>query len=80
MDLPDDRQNTRGKWRIEKGKLIRSWRFTGESADTTSVDEISDLNQKILKFRMISEEGPGKPEGIVLPTEFFTSTRVKEKK
>lgn len=58
MDLPDDRQNTRGKWRIEKGKLIRSWRFTGESADTTSVDEISDLNQKILKFRMIPRKDP----------------------
>ncbi len=80
MDPPDDGTNSHGKWRIDKGKLITTWRFTDETSDTSAVEEIIELNQKIFKSRIISEEGPGKPEGQVLPSEVFTVTRVKEKK
>ena len=34
----------------------------------------------VVKSRIISQEGPGKPEGQVLPSEIFTVTRVAEKK
>jgi hypothetical protein len=27
LDPPDEGDNTRGKWRIEHGKLIETWRF-----------------------------------------------------
>jgi hypothetical protein len=80
MDPPDEGDNTRGKWRIEHGRLIETWRFSGESSDSTSVDEIIELTDKIFKSRTISQEGPGKPEGQVLPSEIFTVTRVTTKK
>jgi len=79
MDPPDEGDNSRGKWRIEHGRLIETWRFRDESADSTSVDEIIELTEKIFKSRIISQEGPGKPEGQVLPSEIFTVTRVTEK-
>ena len=78
MDPPDEGDNSRGKWRIEHGRLIETWRFRDESSDSTSVDEIIELT-KIFKSRIISQEGPGKPEGQVLPSEIFTVTRVTEK-
>ena len=31
LDPPDEGDNTRGKWRIEHGKLIDTWRFSDES-------------------------------------------------
>ena len=80
MDPPDEGDNSRGKWRIEHGRLIETWRFNGESSDSTSVDEIIELNEKISKSRIISQEGPGKPESQVLPSEIFTVTRVTTKK
>ena len=80
MDPPDDGTNSHGKWRIEKGKLITTWRFEDETADTTAVDEIIELNQNVFKHRTISEEGPGTPEGRVFPSEVFTVTRLKDKK
>ena len=80
MDPPDEGDNSRGKWQIEHGRLIEIWRFSGESSDSTSVDEIIELTEKIFKSRIISQEGPGKPEGQVLPSEIFTVTRVREKK
>ena len=80
MDPPDEGDNSRGKWRIEHGRLIETWRFTDESSDSTSVEEIIELTEKIFKSRIISQEGPGKPEGLVLPSEIFTVTRVTEKK
>jgi hypothetical protein len=80
MDPPDEGDNSRGKWRIEHGRLIETWRFTDETSDSSSVDEIIELNEKIFKSRIISQEGPGKPEGQVLPSEVFTVTRVTEKK
>jgi hypothetical protein len=80
MDPPDEGDNTRGKWRIEHGRLIETWRFAGESSDSTSVEEIIELTEKIFKSRIISQEGPGRPEGQVLPSEIFTVTRVKAKK
>ena len=80
MDPPDEGDNSRGKWRIEHGRLIETWRFRDESSDSTSVEEIVELTEKIFKSRIISQEGPGKPEGQVLPSEIFTVTRVTEKK
>jgi hypothetical protein len=80
LDPPDEGDNTRGKWRIEHGKLIETWRFTGESSDSTSTEEIIELTEKIFKSRIISQEGPGNPEGQVLPSEIFTVTRVTDKK
>jgi len=80
MDPPDEGDNSRGKWQIEHGRLIEIWRFSGESSDSTSVDEIIELTEKIFKSRIISQEGPGKPEGQVLPSEVFTVTRVTTKK
>jgi hypothetical protein len=80
MDPPDEGDNSRGKWRIEHGRLIETWRFRDESSDSTSVEEIIELTEKIFKSRIISQEGPGRPEGQVLPSEIFTVTRVTEKK
>jgi hypothetical protein len=80
LDPPDEGDNTRGKWRIEHGRLITTWRFSGESSDSTTVDEIRELTKKILKLRIISQEGPGRPEGQILPSEIFTLTRVTTKK
>jgi hypothetical protein len=80
LDPPDEGDNTRGKWRIEHGKLIETWRFTDESSDSTSTEEIIALNEKTFKSRIISQEGPGKPEGQVLPSQIFIVTRVAEKK
>ena len=80
LDPPDEGDNTRGKWRIEHGRLITTWRFSGESSNSTAVDEISELTQKILKFRTISQEGPSRPEGQVLPSKIFTLIRVTTKK
>jgi hypothetical protein len=80
MDPPDEGDNSRGKWRIEHGRLIETWRFNGESSDSTSADEIIELTEKIFKSRIISQEGPGRPEGQVLPSEIFTVTRVTTKK
>jgi len=80
MDPPDEGDNSRGKWRIEHGRLIETWRFSDESSYSTSVEEIIELTEKIFKSRIISQEGPGKPEGQVLPSEIFTVTRVTEKK
>jgi hypothetical protein len=77
MDPPDEGDNSRGKWRIEHGRLIETWRFSDESSDSTSVDEIIELTEKIFKSRIISQEGAGKPEGKVLRSEIFTVTRVK---
>jgi hypothetical protein len=80
LDPPDEGDNTRGKWRIEHGKLIETWRFSDESSDSTSAEEIIELTDKIFKSRIISQEGPGKPEGQVLPSEIFTVTRVTQEK
>jgi hypothetical protein len=80
LDPPDEGDNTRGKWRIDHGRLIETWRFGDESSDSSSVEEIIELTQKIFKSRIISEEGPGKPEGQVLPSEIFTVNRVTTKK
>ena len=79
LDPPDEGDNTRGKWRIEHGRLIETWRFTDETEDSSSVQEIIELTEKTFKSRIILQEGPGKPEGQVLPSEIFTVTRVTEK-
>jgi len=79
LDPPDEGDNTRGKWRIEHGRLIETWRLTDETEDSSSVEDIVELAEKIFKSRIILQEGPGKPEGQVLPSEIFTVTRVTEK-
>ena len=79
LDPPDEGDNTRGKWRIEHGRLIETWRLTDETEDSSSVEEIIELTEKIFKSRIILQEGPGKPEGQVLSSEIFTVTRVTEK-
>ena len=78
LDPPDEGDNTRGKWRIEHGRLIETWRFTDETEDSSSVQEIIELTEKTFKSRIILQEGPGKPEGQVLPSQIFTVTRVME--
>jgi len=78
LDPPDEGDNTRGKWRIEHGRLIENWRFTDETEDSSSVQEIIELTEKTFKSRIILQEGPGKPEGQVLPSQIFTVTRVTE--
>jgi hypothetical protein len=80
MDPPDEGDNSRGKWRIEHGRLITTWRFGGDYSDSTAVEEIIELTEKTFKSRIISQEGPGRPEGQVLPSEIFTVTRVTTKK
>jgi len=80
MDPPDEGDNSRGKWRIEHGRLIETWRFRDESSDSTSTEEIIELTEKIFKSGIISQEGPGKPDGQVLRSEIFTVTRVTTKK
>jgi hypothetical protein len=80
LDPPDEGDNTRGKWRIEHGRLIETWRLADENDDSSSVEEIIELTEEIFKSRIILQEGPGKPEGQVLPSEIFTVKRVMEKK
>jgi hypothetical protein len=80
MDPPDEGDNSRGKCWIEHGRLITTWRFSGESSDSTAMEEVIELTGKIFKSRIISQEGPGRPEGQVLPSEIFTVTRVTTKK
>ena len=80
LDSPDEGDNSRGKWRIERRRLIETWRFSHEPSDSTSVEEIIELTEKIFKSRIISQEGPGRPEGQILPSEIFTVTRVTENK
>jgi len=80
LDPPGEGDNTRGKWRIEHGRLIETWRFSDESSDSTAVEEIIELTEKVFKSRIISQEGPGTPEGQVLPSEIFTVSRVTTKK
>ena len=76
LDPPDDGDNTRGKWRIEHGRLIETWRFTDETEDSSSVEEIIELTEKIFKSRIILQEGPGKPEGQVLQKTKFSLSLV----
>jgi hypothetical protein len=78
LDPPDDGDNTRGKWRIEHGRLIETWRLTDETEDSSSVEDIIEITDKTFKSRIILQEGPGRPEGQVLPSEIFTVTRVTE--
>jgi len=70
-------QNTHGKWQIKEGKLIETWRFEGEPSDSSTVDEIIELTSQILRFRTLSQDGPGRPEGLILPSGIYTKKRVK---
>jgi hypothetical protein len=59
-------ENTHGKWRIENGNLITTWRFTGESKDSRTIDEIITLTPETLKIRTLVQDGPGRPANRVL--------------
>jgi hypothetical protein len=54
MDPLDEGDNSRGKWWIEHGRLITTWRFSGESSDSTAAEEIIELTEKVFKSRIIS--------------------------
>ena len=73
-------ENTHGKWRIENGNLITTWRFTGESKDSRTIDEIITLTPETLKIRTVVQDGPGRPPNRVLPSEVFTLTRIPDAK
>jgi hypothetical protein len=81
--LPDDAvlsQRLVGTWRIEKAKLIETWRFLGESEDSRVIQEIVTITSHVLKFRTLSQDGPGRPEGLVLPSGVYTLKRVPDAK
>src|SRR5438034_9291754 len=52
-------QNSHGKWRIENAKLIETWRFVDESEDSRVLQEIIAITSYVLKFRALSQDGPG---------------------
>src|SRR5437773_1936140 len=63
MDPPDEGDNSRGKWRIEHGRLITTWRFRDESSDSTSVEEIIELTEKILSPASFHRKARVSPRG-----------------
>src|SRR6476619_7956583 len=79
LDPPDEGDNTRGKWRIEHGRLIETWRLTDETEDSSAVEEIIELTGKIFKSRIILQDGPGKTQEQVLPSAIFTVNHVTER-
>jgi len=70
--------NTHGNWRIKNGKLIETWRFQDESSDSSTLDEIIELTPTHFRFRTLSQDGPGRPEGLVLPSGIYTETRIPD--
>ncbi len=46
MDPPDEGDNSRGKWRIEHGRLIETWRFSGESSDSSEIFTVTRVTTK----------------------------------
>ena len=73
-------QNTHGKWRIENGRLIETWRFLGQTSDSITVGEIIELTNTTLKIRTLSQEGPGRPQGLALPSGVYTLKWVPDAK
>jgi hypothetical protein len=71
-------QNTHGNWRIKNGQLIETWRFKGESTDSSTVAEIIELTATRFRFRTLSQDGPGRPERLVLPSGIYTETRISD--
>jgi hypothetical protein len=65
-----------GKWRIEGGKLIDTWRFVGAATDSRVVYQIIRLDRHVMRFRALSQDGPFRPPGLVLPSGIYTRTRV----
>jgi hypothetical protein len=76
---PADRPATdrSGRWRIEHGKLMETWRFQGASDDSTVVQQIIQLGLHSMRFRTLSQDGPFRPEGLVLPSGVYMRTRIK---
>jgi len=73
-------QNSHGRWRIENAKLIETWRFVGELEDAQVIEEIIAITSHVLKFRTLSQDGPGRPEGLVLPSGVYTLKRIPDAK
>jgi len=65
-----------GKWRIKDGNLIETWRFEGAQEDSTVVYQIIQLDQRVMRFRTLSQDSPFRPEGLKLPSGVYTRTRV----
>lgn len=42
---------THGKWRIVGGKLVETWRFTGDSENSSATYDIVVIDDKTLKLR-----------------------------
>jgi hypothetical protein len=42
---------THGKWHIKDGRLIQTWRFNGESTDSSASYDILELSSKKLVIR-----------------------------
>jgi hypothetical protein len=66
-----------GKWRIQGGLLIETWRFLGASANSTIVYQIIRLDEHVMRFRTLSQDGPFRPTGLVLPSGIYTRTRIE---
>jgi hypothetical protein len=67
---------THGKWRIEAGRLIKTWRFLGESEDSSTVDQIVELTRQRLRIRTLAQDGPGRPAALTLPSGVYTLKRI----
>jgi hypothetical protein len=44
-------ENRAGRWKIEYGRLIKTWRDAGDTTDWRSVDEIIQLTPNLLRIR-----------------------------
>jgi hypothetical protein len=44
-------QNRSGRWKIEHGRLIKTWRDAGDTTDWRAVDEIIELTPTLLRLR-----------------------------
>jgi hypothetical protein len=44
-------QNRSGKWKIQHGRLLKTWRGAGDTTDWNSVDEIIELTPTLLRIR-----------------------------
>jgi hypothetical protein len=77
-DPAENAPNSRsGKWRIEHGRLVETWRFQGADADSSVVYQIIQLDHRVIRFRTLSQDGPFRPERLVLPSGVYTRTRIK---
>ena len=48
-------ENRAGTWKIEHGRLIKTWRAAGDTTDWRSADEIIQLDPTLLRIRSALE-------------------------